>query len=153
MLSIYILSLNYDFFSFLVFWSHFYVSFMHFSCKIQRLWKCTKRSWKALKWMQSVSQGSESVIRCSECQSRCSELHSRCSEAQNHCSKEPQDQSESWATRVYSLQWKSLFVVANLCNPDSLEHETLGYTRGSSSHFEGGGERKQPKTIFRERNT
>ena len=49
MLCIYILILKYDFVSFLVFWSHFYVCLLYFSCRIQRPWKCVKRCQKVSK--------------------------------------------------------------------------------------------------------
>ena len=47
MLSICILILNYDFVSFLVYMSLFYVCLLYFSCRIQKLWKCVKWHWIA----------------------------------------------------------------------------------------------------------
>ena len=48
---------------------------------------------------------------------------------------------------------KENLAAVNLRGPDPLEHETLGYKRGSINHFEGRGERRRPETIFKERNT
>ena len=53
MLSTYRLILNYNFVSFLVFCSHFYVSFYVFFLQVTKAMKMHKRSWKASKWMQT----------------------------------------------------------------------------------------------------
>ena len=57
MLSIYILILNYDFVSFLVFWSHFYVHFMYFLAGCKGRESARNDAEKPKKDMQIVSQG------------------------------------------------------------------------------------------------
>ena len=135
MLSIYRLILNYNFVSFLVFYSHFYVSFIYFSCRLQKPWKCTKEAEKsqmdAVRWVKAGS------TCCSEFQSHYSENHSRCNECQFRCSEVPQDQME---TR------------AKIQGPDLLEHETLDIKEGSNNHFRGG-EIEDDQGLFLERET
>ena len=78
-------------------------------------------------------------------------VSTRCSEGKSHCSEESQDQRESWATRAFSLQQKSLFAAVNLPGPNPLKHKTLGYKRGSSSYFKE--EREDGQKPFLDRET
>ena len=60
MLSIYILILNYDFVSFLVFWSHFFMLvFCIFLVGYKGYESARNEAEKPKKWMQTVSQGRE----------------------------------------------------------------------------------------------
>ena len=112
MLSIYILILNYNFVSFLVFWSHFYVHFICFLIGYKGYESPRNNTKNLQKWMQIVSQGKEYSL-------------------QRGTSGSKRQLSNPSQLAVVKIS----LTAVNLHGPDPLEHETLGYKRESSSHF------------------
>ena len=88
-----------------------------------------------------------------KCKIRCSKIHTRCSKDQICCSEDLQNQRTRCTTWDYSLQWKYLSLQQKHVVLTCWSTKPYDIKRGATTILREGRERRQPETIFRERNT